>query len=408
MMEKIMLQNYFKQSVSALEKKLNQKVTGRRRFVYEMIKYGSRIFNNDRILGLTNAFVPYEIFDSMNISGMFIEYLGALISLLDNSEMFIKEAENMGYSTDNCSYHRAGIGLIMKGLITEPEILVGSSIPCDGSVKTLKRIGEFYNKDVFIINVPIDASESSLDYLVKQYENLIDYIEDKTGNKLDEHKLKKSIEYNNQAREYMLETYELCKNVPSPSNSRDFNNFIIFMTTRGTKEGVEIAKIYRDELHERINNGISGMADEKHRLLWFQNRIQFKNNVVNHLEEQYGAKIVFDELNQIWWEPMNEDDPLRSYAKQWINCPAGGTAERRIKHLTQLVKDYKIDGVINSGHLGCRQSLGESVIIKNALQKMGIPVVELNIDCVDKRNYSPGQLHTRIEAFMEMLENAKN
>ncbi len=100
---------------------------------------------------------------------------------------------------------------------------------------------------------------------------------------------------------------------------------------------------------------------------------------------------------------MDENDPLRSLAKRMITHPLVGPAERRIKILMQLAKDYKIDGAINPAHLGCRQSSGARALMKDSLQKIGIPLIDLDVDCVDERNFSQGQILTRLEAFMELL-----
>jgi benzoyl-CoA reductase/2-hydroxyglutaryl-CoA dehydratase subunit BcrC/BadD/HgdB len=34
---------------------------------------------------------------------------------------------------------------------------------------------------------------------------------------------------------------------------------------------------------------------------------------------------------------------------------------------------------------------------------MNIPLLHLDVDCVDERNYARGQILTRLEAFMELL-----
>ena len=400
-----MFKQYFFQLESALKAKLDLKVTPRRKFIYEIARIGSRIFDENWSIGWTTVFVPYEILNSMNISGMFIEFFGAMLSGAGISRKYFELAESKGYSTDSCSYHRTIIGAAMDGLIPEPDVLIGASIPCNGGVKALKRIGETFNKDVFILNIPIDITPDSVDYLAQQYEEMIDYIEDVTGRKLDNNKLKQTIKYNNQAREYLVEIEELCKNVPSPSNSNDLKNFIIFVLLSGTKEGVEVAKIYRDDFQYKVENGISGLPEEKHRLLWIQNRIQFKTDLIEALEENYGANVVIDELNHIWWEPLDESDPLRSLAHRMITHPIVGPVERRLKTLVQIAKEYKIDGAINPAHWGCRQSAGARVLFKDALQKIGVPLIHLDVDCVDERNYSHGQIMTRLEAFMEMISS---
>ncbi|MFX0179439.1 MAG: 2-hydroxyacyl-CoA dehydratase subunit D [Candidatus Hodarchaeota archaeon] len=397
------LKQYFFQLEDALKHKLELKLTPRRKFVYEIARLGTRIFDEKWSNGWTTVFVPYEILNSMNVSGMFVEFFGAMLSGAGLSRKYFELAESKGYSTDSCSYHRTIIGAAMDGLIPEPDVLIAASIPCNGGVKALKRIGEIFNKEVFILNIPIEVTSKSINYLVEQYQEMIDYIEENTERKLDYYKLKQSIKYNNQAREYLIEVNELCKNVPSPSTSNDLKNFIMYILLLGTKEGVEVAKIYRDEFQYRIDNKLFGLSEEKYRLLWIQNRIQFKTDLIPALEEKFSANVVIDELNHIWWEELDESDPLRSLAYRMMTHPLVGPVERRLKVLTQLAKEYKVNGAINPAHWGCRQSGGARVLFKEALQKVGVPLIHLDVDCVDERNYSHGQILTRLEAFMEML-----
>ena len=400
-----MLKQYFEQLEIGLKAKLENKVTARRKFIYEFGRLGARIFDEKWSTGWTTVFVPYEILNSMNVSGMFIEFFGAMLSGAGISRKYFELAESKGYSTDSCSYHRTIIGAAMDGLIPEPDLLIGASIPCNGGVKALKRIGEIFNKEVFILNIPIDINQDSVDDLAEQYKDMIKYVEDQTGHKLAENKLKETIRYNNEAREYLVEVNKLTQHVPSPANSNDLKNFIIYILLNGTKEGVEVAKVYRDEFRDKIEKGIAGVPNEKHRLMWIQNRIQFKTDLLDVLERDYNANVVIDELNHIWWEPLDENEPLRSLAHRMITHPIVGPVDRRIKVLTQLAKDYKIDGAVNPAHWGCRQSLGARVLFKEAFQKIGIPLIHLDVDCVDERNYSPGQILTRMEAFMEMLSH---
>ncbi|MFX1418140.1 MAG: 2-hydroxyacyl-CoA dehydratase subunit D [Promethearchaeota archaeon] len=403
MVDHKILEQYFLQLEAGLKEKLKLEFTARRKFIYEIARIGTRIFDKNWSIGWTTVFVPYEILNSMNTSGMFVEFFGAMLSGTGLARKYFEIAESKGYSTDSCSYHRTIIGAAMDGLIPEPDILIGSTCPCNGGVKALKRIGEIFNKDVFILNIPFDTSSNNIEYMVNQYEQMIDYIEDQTGRKLNYQKLKQTIKYNNQAREYLIETNDLCKHVPSPSISSDLKNFIMVILLLGTKEGIEVAKSYRDEFQYRIENNQFGLPEEKYRLLWIQNRIQFKTDLIETLEANYGANIVIDELNHIWWDILDEDDPLRSLAHRMITHPLVGPAERRLKILKQLAKDYKVDGAVNPAHWGCRQSAGARVLFKDALQQVGVPLIHLDVDCVDERNYTQGQVLTRLEAFMEML-----
>jgi benzoyl-CoA reductase/2-hydroxyglutaryl-CoA dehydratase subunit BcrC/BadD/HgdB len=70
-----------------------------------------------------------------------------------------------------------------------------------------------------------------------------------------------------------------------------------------------------------------------------------------------------------------------------------------------LARAYKLDGAINPCHWGCRQGTGARGLISDGLKEINVPVLNLEVDCVDTRNFAEGQLRTRIEAFMEMLES---
>ena len=160
-----LLKKYFEQLETGLRNKLESKVTARRRFVYEIARIGSRIFNEDWSIGWTTVFVPYEILNSMSVSGMFVEFFGAMLAGTGLSSKYLEIAESKGFSTDGCSYHRTIIGAAMDGLIPEPDVLIGASIPCNGGVKALKRIGEIFNKEVFILYIAIEITPDAVDYL---------------------------------------------------------------------------------------------------------------------------------------------------------------------------------------------------------------------------------------------------
>jgi len=398
-----MLKDYFTDLEAGLSEKLAQKVTARRTFIHEIARIGTRMFDPAWVTAWTTVFVPFEILNSMGVSGLFIEFVGAMLAGAGLGKPFFERAEQEGYSTDGCSYHRTIIGAALNGMLPEPDLLIAASFPCNGGVKALERIGELYQKDVFIINSPYRDTPEAVDYLVKQYERLIEFVKEKTGRDLNDENLKQAIRYNNESREYLLEAFELCKQVPSPANSDHWKNFVINVLLNGTADGVIVAKTYCDELQKHVEDGIAGVPGEQHRLLWVQNRLQFKTDLIEVLENQYKANVVIDELNYVYWDALDESDPLRSLAARQIRHPLVGPVERRLKYLVQMAREFKVDGVINPSHWGCRQSAGVRGLFKDAFQAIGIPLINLDVDCVDERNYAHGQLLTRLEAFMELL-----
>ncbi len=66
-----------------------------------------------------------------------------------------------------------------------------------------------------------------------------------------------------------------------------------------------------------------------------------------------------------------------------------------------------MDGVICFCHWGCKQTMGLSARFKQALEEAGHPTLILNGDGCDRSNTSDGQVATRLNAFLEMLEGRK-
>jgi benzoyl-CoA reductase/2-hydroxyglutaryl-CoA dehydratase subunit BcrC/BadD/HgdB len=175
----------------------------------------------------------------------------------------------------------------------------------------------------------------------------------------------------------------------------------------GTESGPKLAGVYRDELARKAEAGTAGVPGERVRLLWFQNRVQFKNPLARMLEEEFKAAVVIDELNQINWDPVDTARPYESIAARMLASPLCGSFDRRLEDLKRLARDYRVDGVIHPCHWGCRQGTGARGLIDEGLGKEGIPVLNLEVDCIDPRNFSEGQLRTRLQAFLEMILGRK-
>ena len=72
--------------------------------------------------------------------------------------------------------------------------------------------------------------------------------------------------------------------------------------------------------------------------------------------------------------------------------------------VASLAERLTPDAVIQFCHWGCKQSSGCSLLLKEKLQEMGIPMLILDGDGIDRRNSHDGQIRTRLEAFLEMIE----
>jgi benzoyl-CoA reductase/2-hydroxyglutaryl-CoA dehydratase subunit BcrC/BadD/HgdB len=402
-----MMYEYFKEMASGIEAKILQEPdlpNPRKKYALETARLSSRLYSDTDHVAWCGLAVPFDLLNAMDITSCFVEFVGAALASAGLANSFLEEAEKAGFVGDTCGFHRAVIGAARKGIMPEPDFLIASTCPCSGGIAVLENLAHLFKKDLFVLNVPQEETEQNVRYLADQIKKMIDFITQHTGVSLDEDKLRRAVEKTNRAREIMQDMYRLAQKVPSPTDGRLLINFgIVILLFLGTDAAIDIAQAYKDEFSARIDKGIQGVPDEKLRMLWIQNRIQFKNPLVELLETEYQANIVSDELNDIYWDSIDPDDPYTGMARRAIATPLNGNMRSRIQHLQKLARKYKLDGAINPCHWGCRQGTGARGLISNGLKKIGVPVLNLEVDCMDTRNFAEGQMRTRIEAFVEML-----
>jgi benzoyl-CoA reductase/2-hydroxyglutaryl-CoA dehydratase subunit BcrC/BadD/HgdB len=404
-----MMLRYFQRLVSALEKKIDHNVdqpNARRKYALEIARLGKRLYSGEDRVAWCGVLAPFDLLNAMGITSCYVEFVGAVLANTGMGGQFLEEAETAGYALESCGYHRGVLGAELKGLMPVPDVLIGTSAPCTGGLATIENLSRRFGKGLTVLHIPQEADDHNVKYLASQYKDMTRFVTEHTGRPLDQDRLRQAIVNTNETREIMLEMYELAQRVPSPLSSKDLKNYgIVAALFMGAEAGLEVARAFRDEFAIRAQNGESGVPEEKFRLLWIQNRIQFKQPLDKLLEKEYSANIVTDELNSVTWDPIDPDDPYEGLARRAITLPICGPVDRRIDLLKELARAYKVHGAINPCHWGCRGGSGARGLISDGLKEIGVPVLNLEVDCIDSRNFSEGQIRTRIEAFMETLDS---
>ncbi len=401
-----MMYDYFKNMVDGVSQKLLQdpdSINAKKKYVLEIAKIGQKLYTRDEKIAWCGVTIPFDLLNSMGVTSCFVEFVGAMLSSNETAPIFIKEAEDSGYAPDSCAYHRAVTGAMLKDIMPEPDFVIGSSSPCTAGLAVMEDMARRFKKDFFILNVPQNNSKESVKFLTDQIKEMTRFITAHTQKPLSMEKLGRALEFFNESSLILKDIYNLAKQTPSPVDNRLLKDFgTVIGLIMGTREGVEICQAFKDELIDRIESKKIDPSKEKIRIMWIQNRIQYKFPIEKMLED-FGVKIVVDELNDVTWEPMDPDNPFESIAKRIISIPYSLGTNERIAHMQLLAREYKLDGAINPCHWGCRQGTGVRGLTTKGLKDVNVPVLNLEIDCVDSRNLAQGQIETRLEAFVEML-----
>ena len=402
-----MLLQYFEDLERGILDKLREtprSASPRKKFALEVARLGTRLYTPGNRIAWCGVSAPFDLLSALGVTSCFVEFVTAMLSSTGVAGPMLEQAEHAGYPSDACGYHRGVLGAALQGLLPEPDFLIGTTCPCTGGLATLEALAGKFEKDLFVLHIPQDRSDDSIRYLAGQMKDMAEFVTSRTGERLDPGRLALAVENSNRVRRLMEEMYGLAQRIPSPVNSRDLRNFGLVMSLLfGTEAAVEVAEAYRDEFAARVEAGESGVPGERIRLLWIQNRIQFKHPLERILEEEYRASVVVDELNSVTWDPIDPADPWSGFADRVISIPLNGPIASRTDHLSRLARTYSVDGAINPCHWGCRQGTGARGLIEESLKRIGVPVLNLEVDCVDPRNFAEGQLRTRLQAFIEMI-----
>ena len=73
--------------------------------------------------------------------------------------------------------------------------------------------------------------------------------------------------------------------------------------------------------------------------------------------------------------------------------------------MTDLAGEYHVDGAIHFSTPACYHETGSFRLIADALKRKGLPVLDLDGDMTDERNYSPERTLSKLMPFLDILES---
>jgi benzoyl-CoA reductase/2-hydroxyglutaryl-CoA dehydratase subunit BcrC/BadD/HgdB len=114
-----------------------------------------------------------------------------------------------------------------------------------------------------------------------------------------------------------------------------------------------------------------------------------------------------DSFSYPYHDYINEEDPFLGLAEKILAYPYINMEKSHNKYLLELARKFRVDGVIQLLPMGCRACHGLARIKQDSFRDLGIPMLLLDVDTLDSRQYSDSQARTRIEAFVESIINRK-
>jgi len=372
------------------------------------IKSMQNAYNGKQPVGFGSLFLPYEFFHGVGASPFLPEVMAGFTASLGLADQTLKKAASSWYSQDLCTFHRSASGAVEMDIFPKPSFIISSNLACDAAQKSFYHYSRVYGieKQYYLLDVPYENNPEAVSYLSGQLREIAENIIKDTGLKMDMAMFSEAIKLSNEFRKLALKVNALRKKLLDYPPYYNGLSFILpFHSLAGAREAVVLYKQMYAELKDLLSTQQRWFSERKPppvRILWMHLKPYYNNDIFETIE-QSGCRVVFEEINNVYWPRLDPAKPFESMAKKVLSHPLSGKIDNRIKALSQMASDYNIDGAVLFSHWGCRQSNAGARIIKDSLGEMGIPVLVLDGDCVDRSNSSAGQIKTRLQGYIEIL-----
>ncbi len=193
------------------------------------------------------------------------------------SRSYISLAEKLGHSEDVCTYVKCDVGMLKSGNVgptgtrlPEPDVLLLSYTGCFTFLKWFEILREEYDCPVVMLHVPYQGdgviTNTMRKYVVDQLKTkVIPVLEEVSGVKYDEDKLKEKLARSAQAEDDLVHVLESAKHRPSPIDAYFGGVYYIgpiFTAFRGTQDAVDYYRELRAEIDERVRLGLGPITPE--------------------------------------------------------------------------------------------------------------------------------------------------
>lgn len=355
-----------------------------------------------KIIGYICSFVPVEIITAAGCVPFRIR--GSVHEPITKGDTDLE--------TIACPFFRSCFDLAVKGMY---DFLAGSVVPhgCDSMTRTYSvwkyTLGLPYSH---FINVPHTLSESSMQFFIAELSTFTKSLGRFAGKDISDDDLREAIILHNENRTKAKALYELRKPDPPIISGTELTKILTVGASLPVSESNELFDAVLEQFRHRKESPFKKAP-----------RILVDGPCVDNIElvkliEDIGANVVVDTLcngtRDNW--PFTEvgGDPMDALADRYlekVNCPRTyrqnegqsfqDDIRSRFGDIGFFAKEFKVDGAILYIYKYCDPFGFEVPARKAYFESIKVPLLYLEDE------YSAGtigQLKTRVQAFLEMIE----
>jgi benzoyl-CoA reductase/2-hydroxyglutaryl-CoA dehydratase subunit BcrC/BadD/HgdB len=296
-----------------------------------------------------------------------------------------------------------------RGLYPQPACTVGINTPCDSQVMATQVMAELGKAPFFIVDVPYEHDERSIRHVAAQLAELIPFLEQHTGRKLDIDKLRRVCQLSNQMTENIWEWLEWRKQVPLAQSSKLAPMTLVMQILfTGSQEGVDLSHALLREARERTERG-ERHFEERVRAIWYQDPVWTDLQIYDWFERDLGLTVPVDIFGYYAQEGLVDTATMSSMlfglARKLINCHPMARQFRSnidvyVRDFMHMHEAWSADCGIFAGHVACKHAWGGIGLFQEACREKEIPLLVFEFDMFDPRVTSYDDIFFQVERFV--------
>jgi len=285
------------------------------------------------------------------------------------------------------------------------DLIVGETT-CDGKKKMYELLAEI--KKVHVMQLPqTQHGETAKELWYKEVLLFKEKIEKEFGVVITGENIKKAIRLKNEERKLLKEFYELSKSCPPPITGAEqlkvlYGSQFKFDYEEKNRE----LRATIDKVKQGYENGVENVSKTAKRILITGCPLAgVTEKVVTAIESSGGVVVAYE--NCMGVKPAERlvdenEEPYKAIADRYleIGCSVMTPNNNRLEILSRLVKEFKVDGVVEMTLQACHTYAIETASIRKLTQKENVPFISVE---TDYSTSDAAQLKTRLAAFIEML-----
>jgi hypothetical protein len=391
-----------------------------------------RVFDERQPYALLQADVPFELFDLLGIPAVSNQWWASIIAAKRQAPAFLDAMDADGFHGDLCRYCSLGYASTRYRRAGEPPWgglptprLLCARLTCDCIHRVFGLWAGAFGAELFEIDHP-GAGElpprwwelgrhrwrelvepHRLAFMVSTLGSLVERLEAISGRAFERDALRERLDLVNRQEEVFDDVRQLIASAPEcpVRMTEQITNVMATQWVRGTAWALAHARAFRDEVRERVEAGVAACPGERARLMWIGAGLWHDTGFYTAFESSHRAVFVWSmylAFGPDGYIRYGLDDPMAALASrtasfnEYLHNPPWAA-----EWIVDQARQHRIDGALVLYPRSMKPAGSGRFFIARALEEAGIPVLPVEADVVDPRQWHGEAARAEVGSFLE-------